>query len=124
MGTGFHGGFGNSFGAKTLIEHNSKTLGEKYGLTNGYFGQKGKNVRIINCNNAIKTAQYFYETIGQGGTEFKLSNGKGSMTVLPDGTRIVCRIITKTPSSPAIEISISASPNIKNQKIHFIGKGE
>lgn len=46
------------------------------------------------------------------------------MTVLPDGTRIVYRIITKTPNSPAIEISISASPNIKNQKIHFIGKGE
>lgn len=38
MGTGFHGGFGNTFGTKTAIEHNSEVLGEKYGLTNGYFG--------------------------------------------------------------------------------------
>lgn len=45
------------------------------------------------------------------------------MTILDDGTRIVHRLITSTKGSPAIEITISGSPLVKDQKIHFI-KGE
>ena len=74
-----------------------------YGLTtHGYFGSKGMNCGIITT-----------------GTTIPLSNGKGTMTVLGDGTRIVHRLITSTPGSPAVEISISGSPLIKDQKIHF-----
>lgn len=123
MGAGYHGGFGYSYGKKKAIDSNSESLITKYGLTNGYFGQKGKNVRIITSKDNFATANYFYKTISFGGVEYKLKNGHGVMTVLPDGTRIVYRVVTKTQGSPAIEISISASQKIKNQKIHFVKKG-
>ena len=91
-----------------------------YGLTtHGYFGSKGKNCRIITTGTPVATSTHFYQQIGKGGTTIPLSNGKGTMTVLGDGTRIVHRLITSTPGSPAVEISISGSSLIKDQKIHF-----
>mgnify|MGYP007000558013 CR=1 FL=1 len=47
MGAGSHGGFGYTQGKKKIIEVNSKTLIDKYGMSNGYFGKAGKNVRVI-----------------------------------------------------------------------------
>lgn len=122
MGAGFHGGFGYTQGKKKIIEVNSKTLIEKYGMSNGYFGKAGKNVRVIESKDNYATAESFYNTISSGGCEYKLKNGHGVMTILPDGTRIVYRVVTKTQGSPAVEISISSSPKIKDQKIHFIKK--
>ena len=125
MGTGHSGNYSGTKGAsnsatKSNIAENAKALAAKYGLTtHGYFGTKGKNCRIITTGTPVATSTQFYQQIGKGGTTIPLSNGKGTMTVLGDGTRIVHRIVTSTPGSPAVEISISGSPLIQDQKIHF-----
>jgi len=126
-GTGFHGGFGETKGAKkqSSIAENSNAMKQKYPLTkSGYFGEKGKNCRIIASSSPKETSIDFYKKLGTGGITKPLSNGKGTITTLGDGTRIVHRIITSTKDSPAVEISISGSPEIKNQKIHFILEGD
>ena len=125
MGAGFHGGFGNTEGAyrQSSIENNANSMKVIYPITkSGYFGEKGKNCRVIFSNSPQATSADFYSRISKGGKTMPLKNGKGTMTVLGDGTRIVHRLITKTKDSPAIEITISESPNIKNQKIHFVYK--
>lgn len=125
MGTGNSGNYSGTKGAfnsatQSNITDNAKALAARYGLTtHGYFGSKGKNCRIITTGTPVATSTHFYHQIGKGGTTIPLSNGKGTMTVLGDGTRIVHRLITSTPGSPAVEISISGSSLIKDQKIHF-----
>ena len=109
---------------KSNIQDNAKLLAQKYVLTpSGYFGEKGKNCRVIATTTPEDTSVAFYKQIGKGGQTIPLNNKKGTMTVLDDGTRIVHRLITSTKGSPAIEITISGSPLVKDQKIHFI-KGE
>lgn len=106
------------------LEDNLPIVKACYSLSNsGYFGKKGKNVRVIESKNPIKTSQDFYNKIGKGGELSVLSNGKGTMLTLNDGTRIVHRLITSTKGSPAVEITINGDCKVKNQKIHFI-KGE
>ena len=125
MGTGNSGNYSGTKEAsnsatQSNISDNAKVLAAQYGLTtHGYFGSKGKNCRIITTGTPVATSTHFYQQIGKGGTTIPLSNGKGTMTVLGDGTRIVHRLITSTPGSPAVEISISGSSLIKDQKIHF-----
>lgn len=125
MGTGIHGGFGETQGAycQSSIANNANSMKSIYPLTkSGYFGEKGKNCRIISTDSPQATSIDFYNRLSKGGKTKPLKNGKGVMTVLGDGTRIVHRLITKTKGSPAVEITISGSPKIKNQKIHFIYK--
>lgn len=132
MGTGNSGKYTNTKGASTEqattpqsnIKDNAQLLAQKYGLTSsGYFGEKGKNSRVIVTATPEDTSVSFYKQIGKGGYIIPLNNKKGTMTILDDGTRIVHRLITSTKGSPAIEITISGSPLVKDQKIHFI-KGE
>ena len=138
MGTGAGKGlnFGNSFGARkekkteslnsnsehiSSLEDNAISMASDYPYdSKGYFGEKGKNCRVISSDNPEKTSKDFYQKIGRGGTLSDLPNGKGTKTLLSDGTLIVHRLITSTKDSPAIEITVSGSTKIKNQKIHFI----
>lgn len=123
MGAGFHGGFGGTKGGQqhSSIASNANAMKEQYPLTKQfYFGEKGKNCRVITSASPETTSIDFYRKLGKGGITKPLSNGKGTITTLGDGTRIVHRIITSTKGSPAVEISISGSPKVKNQKIHFI----
>lgn len=125
MGAGFHGGFGKTEGLfrQSSIINNANSMKLIYPLTkSGYFGERGKNCRIILTDSPKATSMDFYSRLSKGGKTTTLNNGKGKMTILGDGTRIVHRLITKTKDSPAVEITISGSPNIKNQKIHFIRK--
>lgn len=113
----------SSIEASTLsaVEQNAESMKETYPLTpSGYFGEKGKNVRIIKSPDPITTARDFYSRIRAGGDVSPLPNGKGTMTKLSDGTLIVYREVTSTPGSPAVEITVSGSKTIKNQKIHFV----
>ena len=51
-----------------------------------------------------------------------MSNGKGYITELKDGTIISYREVTSTEGSPAVEINIKKSTDtggVKKQKIHF-----
>lgn len=98
---------------------------------NGYFGEIGKSgcnaIRQINCDDPIAEAHKFFNTIGFGGIETELPNHKGISSKLKDGTIIVCRDITSTLGSPAVEINIRYSNDscgIQNQKIHFEKKGK
>ncbi len=123
MGAGFHGGFGGTKGGKqhSSVASNADTMKRQYPLTkSGYFGIKGKNCRIITSASPEATSIDFYRKLGKGGITKPLSNGKGTITTLGDGTRIVHRIITSTKGSPAVEITISGSSKVKNQKIHFV----
>lgn len=125
MGTGYHGGFGNTEGVyrQSSIDNNATSMKTVYPITkSGYFGEKGKNCRIVLTDSPQVTSIDFYNRLSKGGKTMPLKNGKGRMTILGDGTRIVHRLITKTENSPAVEITISGSPSIKNQKIHFIYK--
>lgn len=134
MGAGYHGGFGKTYGSKSrqnvsqenkslkksaTIERNVKAMCLEFPLTNGKFGQKGKNCRIIYSENQYKTALRFYKLISKGGIERDLPNNKGKIVFLSDKTIIVYRKYTSTKDSPAIEITIKHPSDIKGQKIHF-----
>ncbi len=113
-------------GATKAIKHskitdNAMDVAKKYTLNDsGYFGEKGKNCRIIKSNDPVKTSADFYKEISQGGIEEPLSNGKGMQTVFSDDSRVVYRIETSTPDSPAVNIKVVSSGKIKTQKIHFV----
>ncbi len=105
----------------TSIADNAKSVAKKYNLSkNGYFGIKGKNTQIFKSADPVKSSSDFYKKISNGGYKTILSNGKGVQTIFPDGSRVVYRVITKTPDSPAVSITVTNSKNIKSQKIHFI----
>ena len=100
------------------VETNAEAMKDTYPRTpSGYFGEKGKNVRIIKSADPIATSEDFYARIGSGGMVSTLNNGKGTMTKLPDGTLIVYRKITSTPGSPAVEITLSGSKLVKETLI-------
>ncbi len=106
---------------KTSVFDNAEAISKKYPMGQyGHFGQKGKNTRIIKTSDPIATSTEFYEIIKKGGIEVPLPNGKGVMTEFEDGSRVIYRITTSTPDSPAIKIQLEISGPIADQKIHFI----
>lgn len=103
------------------VSDNAKRVAKKYNLDkNGYFGTKGKNARIFKSNDPIKSSADFYKKISKGGKQSVLPNGKGVQSIFGDGSRVVYRVKTSTPNSPAVDISISIYSGIRKQKIHFI----
>ena len=103
------------------VVDNAKSVAKKYNLgENGYFGTKGKNTRVFKSNDPIKSSADFYKKLSKGGIERILPNGKGVQTIFSDESNIVYRVITKTPNSPAVEITVKTPGKIKPQKIHFI----
>ena len=145
MGTGFHGGFGATTGAglpkypkdndaliqtpreekkhfkNRTIDDNADNMKKDYPLSpSGYFGEKGKNARIIKTSTPEATSTDFYNKLGEGGKTEPLANGHGTRTTLPDGSIIVHRLITSTPGSPAVDIKVIGNSKVKSQKIHFV----
>lgn len=107
-----------------LVDSNLSSVTERYPITKtGYFGTKGKNVRVISSRDPVLTSQDFYSRISKNAVIHVLPNGKGTKAVFADGTTITHRVITSTPGSPAVDINIKSPGIIKKQKIHFI-KGE
>lgn len=132
MGAGIHGGFGGTVGAgddkhyvpRSSVDLNAKRMSNDYPLTsNGYFGEKGKNVRIIKTPTPETTSSDFYMKLGWGGKTEQLKNGHGTRTTLDDGTIIVHRLITSTKGSPAVDIKVIHAKTVKSQKVHFIKEG-
>ena len=90
MGAGFHGGFGTTHGVyhQSSIDNNANSMKTIYPLTkSGYFGEKGKNCRIVLTDSPQVTSVDFYNRLSNGGKKIPLKNGKGMMTVLGDGVR-------------------------------------
>ena len=143
MGTGYHGGFGDSKGnneqdnitteeksedspifQKASIDSNYQALSQLYPLTKeGNFGKYSENCRIIESDDPIKTSIDFFERLGAGGNVTPLANGHGTKSVLDDGTIITHRLKTTISGSPAVDINTNNTNHptrIKYQKIHFI----
>lgn len=126
MGTGY----------KSEIRHfnsigdNLGKIANKYQYFNGYFGSKGdssiKETRHIESDDPIITSKDFYSRLAYGGIEEPLSNGKGAITKMKDGSVITYRRISSSDGTPAVDINIrksSDSSGVKQQKIHFVKKG-
>lgn len=128
MGAGLHGGFGGGGKSKPdvapkprTIDDNVKDMNHIYPHTSsGYFGEKGKNVRVIKTSTPEITSSDFYDRISKGGKIEPLKNGHGTRTVFQDGTVVVHRLITSTKDSPAVDIKVISPRSIKSQKVHFI----
>ena len=90
----------------------------------GFFCDRGtgrdESFRQHVSSNPIGNARNLFDSLGYGGRMKPLDNGKGVQATLDDLTRITFRSETNTPNSPAVNIGRSASPKVKNQKIHFI----
>lgn len=127
MGGGGGGGMfsGTKGNSVTSFSDNLPNLTSKYPLTStGYFGVKGQSgdssIRNICSSNPRHDAKTFYSVASKGGQESPLPNGKGVMSKMSGGTRIVYRPISSSDGSPAVEITIIGPGNAKTQKIHFV----
>ena len=97
---------------------------KKYPTTSGgYFGTKGDNKRVIYSSNQYKESKEFYSKVSKGGVEAPLPNGRGKQKVMKDGGKVVYREKTSTNDSPAVDLG-KMKGRVKNQRIHFIKKGE
>lgn len=121
MGTGYKGGASSHHS----LSDNLGDLKENYSFSNGYFGEKGQGrdfTRNISSDDPAKTAKEFYDKAAYGGVVEQMSNGKGEVAKMKDGTVISYREVTSSDGTPAVEINISNSNDpagVKKQKIHF-----
>ena len=111
----------------STLEKNAASVKEKYRLhDDGYFaerGSKGHN-RVFETSNPVGESREFYKGLSRGGVESEIPGGKGVRTKLDDGAWVNYRVATKTPESPAVQISGSPTELVKNQKVHFLERGE
>ena len=120
MGVSYKGGAPSYHG----ISDNISNAANSFKYQNGYFGEQGKinRVRVIYDADPISVGKEFYDKIAFGGIEKNLSNGKGKITYMADGSIITFRPTTKSDNYPGVDINISKSKKsggIKQQKIHF-----
>lgn len=132
MGQGYSGAYRGTTGADSepsdqpsSIDENARRMSSQFHVSrNGYFGRKDHGrIRVIESADPLATARAFFAQISKGGNQAIFPNAKGVIvhqSILSDGSRIVFREITKTPNSPAVEISISGPSIVKEQKVHFI----
>ena len=122
MGHGYKGDTGHHHS----ISENLPSLQSKYNYNDGYFGVPGHGrdyVRNFISENPEATAKEFYDTAAHGGIEHQMSNGKGMVTKMQDGTIVSYRETSSSDGSPVVEINIRESDdfgNLKYQKIHFV----
>ena len=132
-------GKGGNFGKIGRFVDNLLDLLEKYGPLSpeGFFGVKSKDdVRHIISSDPLATMRDFVETATKNASIKPLSNGKGIMVNFGDKFMLICREISSSDGSPAVEIWTSIKTRnakstvevevsgktfkIRYQKIHFI----
>ena len=122
MGTGYIGGAGHHHS----ISENLPELKKTYPYSNGYFGTKGQgrsHTRNISSDDPGATAKDFYDKAAYGGISSPMSNGRGVVGKMADGTIISYRTTSKSDGTPVVEINITKSTDnggLMTQKIHFI----
>ena len=87
----------------------------------GYFAREGskRHNRVFESDDPLRDSRSVFERISAGGED--LAEPKvDALRRLSDGTRINYRQVTKTPNSPAVQISRSKTDIVKNQKVHFV----
>lgn len=108
------------------LSENVSNLKANYPYSNGYFGEKGQGrtfTRNISSDDPVATAKDFFDKAAYGGVVQQMSNGKGEIVKMKDGTIITHREISSSDGTPAVEINIASSTDpagIKMQKIHFV----
>ncbi|MBQ9041700.1 MAG: hypothetical protein IJ111_02665 [Eggerthellaceae bacterium] len=109
------------------LARNSVAVKEKFHLhEDGYFadrGSKGHN-RVFSTEDPVGDSRELYSKLSEGGVESEIPGGKGVRAKLDDGAWVNYRVSTKTPESPAVQISDSPTELVKNQKVHFRERGE
>jgi len=106
-----------------LISENIEKMKELFPLTSeGLFGEKGKNVRVIRSDDPLKTSEEFAGMLTEGMEKEPLGGKQGWKVNADDGSIITYRPVTKTPDSPAVEVNnrYAENPVLPSQKIHFI----
>jgi hypothetical protein len=106
----------------SLIRENVEKLKLEYPMSpSGYFGEKGKNARVIISDDPHGTFNKFAGTLTAGMAREPVNDTGGWISIADDGTIITCRPVTSTPNSPAILINTknAENPILKGQKIHF-----
>lgn len=122
MGTGFKGG---ALYHRTISE-NLPSLEKNYVFADGYFGEKGQGrsfTRNIASEEPTAIAKDFFDKAAYGGLVQYMSNGKGKLVKMKDGSIVSHREVSTSDGSPAVEINITRSTDsggIKRQKIHFV----
>lgn len=112
------------------IGDNLDALKEKFDYHDGYFGEKGqgRHVRHEFSDDPVAQAHDFYDTGAYGGLEEPLANGRGVTCTMRDGTVYTMRDVSKSDSTPAVDINVKRSTDsggVKQQKIHFMrGEGD
>ena len=108
------------------IGDNLGTLKSKFDYHSGYFGDRGDShgVRHLFSDDPVAQARDFYDTVGFGGIETPMRNGKGFTCRMRDGTVVSFREVSGSKDgSPAVDINIrrsTGSSGVKRQKIHFM----
>ncbi len=147
MGAGFHGGINNSSGAQSMsfvkknsikiksqsnnsISSNANEAAKLFKFKDGLFGIKNRKPkskpREIIVSNPKTSASIFFNTLAAGGKKetFDTGHGKGIKATLLDKSIITYRPITSSNGSPAVEIVVSGSKNVKAKKYHIVKKGD
>ena len=106
------------------LEENADNVRTDYSLhEDGYFAEKGSRVnrRVYKSDDVLRDAHDFFSRISTGAQK-KDNAHVDELRVFEDGSFVSFRRETSTPNSPAVEISRSNTPVVKDQKIHFVGK--
>lgn len=109
------------------LERNAAAVKDKFRLhEDGYFADRGskEHNRVFNTNNPVGDSRELYTKLSEGGVESEIPGGKGVRSKLDDGAWINYRVSTKTPDSPAVQISNSPTELVKDQKVHFRERGK
>lgn len=126
MGLSYKGGTSTHHSLKDNLPNlGYNPLFQRHGNHYGEVGKHGAAVTTIKSDNPLKTAQEFFDKIGQGGiflTDKKTGKTTFNRVCLKDGTIINFRVYSKS-GSPAVDINIdnsSDSCGLRTHKIHFI----
>lgn len=113
---------------RTFVD-NLPELSERFALKpSGYFGSKtprNGRVRIIESVDPAKDAYDFQSPAGNNPSVFKvIDGGKEHVMRMRDGTIITYRRYSNSDGTPVVELSLVDAPGVRNQKIHFVKKGQ
>ncbi len=126
MGLSYKGGTSSHHSLRdnlSSLEYNP--LFQRNGNHFGQANKSGATVTTIKSDNPLKTAQEFFDKIGQGGmflSDKKMSEITYNRVRLKDGTIINFRVYSKS-GSPTVDINIDQSGDkcgLRTHKIHFI----
>lgn len=105
----------------SLLEKNAQAMEGKFAMNEyGDFGKKGRNSRVIEGDDPIRDSKAFYSQLSKGGAEESLvPSSKGVKSLMPNGSTITYRVVTKTPNSSAVDIRILGRSSVNTQKVYF-----